>query len=130
MIVGLGVDAVEIERFREWPSYSQARLCKIYSTGELQYSLSEPVKAAERLAARFAAKEAAYKALNSYLPAGMDLMYFCQLVEVVKNAAGAPFLQIQAGRLGISEPKLHILLTLCHTGTTAIAVVLAELRPN
>ena len=68
MILGIGIDSVEIKRFEPWTSYSKNRLARIFSEHEITYSLSNPKKAAERLAARFAAKEAFFKALSQSFP--------------------------------------------------------------
>lgn len=126
MIVGLGIDGVEIERFADWPSYSRARLGQIFSAQEITYALSVPIKAPERFAARFAAKEAAYKALASLMPEQITLMAFCQHVSVRNDEHGAPSLQVDYTQLQLS-PNLKVTISLSHTASLALAVVIAEL---
>lgn len=125
MIIGLGIDGVEISRFAQWPSYSQTRLQKIFTAGEIAYALSIPVKAPERLAARFAAKEAAYKALSHLMLVQTSLIDFSRHIEVVHDAHGAPQLKIDLMQLGITT-ELRLLISLSHTNNVAMAVVIAE----
>lgn len=126
MIIGLGIDGVEIARFAQWPSYSNARLSQVFSDQEVNYALSVPIKAPERLAARFAAKEAAYKALAHLMPVQMPLMTFCKHVSVINDSNGAPSLVIDYASLQIN-PSIKIMLSLSHTADLALAVVIAEL---
>ncbi len=126
MIIGLGLDGVEIARFANWPSYSGSRLSQIFSDQEIAYALSVPVKAPERLAARFAAKEAAYKALAHLMPIQIPLMTFCKHVCVINDQNGAPSLIIDYAQLQLN-PSLKTMLSLSHTADLALAVVIAEL---
>lgn len=65
MILGIGIDIIEIERIkRSVDDYGERFFKKIYTKTELEYSLSKANKY-QHLAARFAAKEAIYKALSS-----------------------------------------------------------------
>lgn len=125
MIVGLGVDAAEVERFIDWANYAPERLAKVLTDREVAYCLSVPAKSAERFAARFAAKEAAFKALNAFFASPFGLMDFCQSVEVVLAPSGAPFLDVQFNKLGIAKP-LSLLVTITHTNLVAVAVVIAQ----
>lgn len=125
MIVGLGVDAAEVERFIDWANYSPERLAKILTAQEIAYCLSVPAKSAERFAARFAAKEAAFKALNAFFAPPVGLMEFCQSVEVVLAPSGAPLLNVQLNKLGIAK-QLSLLVTITHTDLIAVAVVIAQ----
>ena len=68
MIQAIGVDLVEIKRFERWHSYSDTTLKRIFSQQEIEYARAEPRLSAQRLAARFAVKEAAYKALSLNIP--------------------------------------------------------------
>ena len=68
MILGIGVDTIEIERFELWHTYSQKKLLRIFSALEIEYCLAQQNKSAERFAARFAAREALYRALSYAYP--------------------------------------------------------------
>jgi holo-[acyl-carrier protein] synthase len=65
MIIGIGIDIIEISRIRESiDRFGDHFLNKIYTQNELDYCLAKHNKY-QHLAARFAAKEAIYKALSS-----------------------------------------------------------------
>lgn len=64
MVLGIGIDSVDIARFEQWHTYSHKKLLRVFSPAEIAYSLENPTKSAERFAVRFAAKEALFKALT------------------------------------------------------------------
>jgi holo-[acyl-carrier protein] synthase len=124
MIVGSGVDLVEIERIRQsFERFGQRFLDRIYTSAEQTYCLRKR-NAAESLAARFAAKEAAAKALGTGMSRGVHWLE----IEVVREASGRPSLRFHgraaemATRLGVA----HAALSLTHTGNLALASVLLE----
>ena len=116
MIVGIGIDIIEIARvakaYRRW---GKAFLSKIYTETEIAYCLSKH-NPAPSLAARFAAKEAAFKALSQ---AGVEIRSW-QDVEISSGQGGKPELIIK------SAGALVLHLSLSHTRGTAVAVVTAE----
>ena len=66
MVIGLGTDLIEIARIeRSLQRYGLAFLRRIYTPGEIAYCERKRHTAAESFAARFAAKEAAAKALGT-----------------------------------------------------------------
>jgi holo-[acyl-carrier protein] synthase len=125
MILGIGVDAVEIDRVEEMLARSGERLMdRVLSAGEAEYVRQKSAPAAF-LAVRLAAKEAAYKAL-----AGGDAVpgISWRDVEVVKAATGAPSLALH-GRAAARFEELGartIHVTLTHSQHTAVAVVIVE----
>lgn len=125
MIVGIGIDAVEIERFMHWPEFSHERLMQIFGPGEISYALGVPVKAPERLAARFAAKEAAYKALASLMPIQITLMAFFKHIQVANDLYGAPSLLVDFAALNLPT-SLKLSISISHTATLAMAFVIVE----
>ena len=126
MIQAIGIDSVEIVRFAHWGKYSQGSLLKIFSLAELTYSLSNPAKTSERLAARFAAKEAAYKALSSLFNKKISFLSWCTLIEVTHNDQSQPHLKIAWHVLDIPCVPSAIHISLTHTKTTATALVIIE----
>lgn len=86
MILGIGIDIIEIERIKQSvDNYGEQFLNKIYTKRELEYSLGKSNKY-QHLAARFAAKEAIYKALSS----DTDKVYSWQDVEIYNEVNGLP----------------------------------------
>jgi holo-[acyl-carrier protein] synthase len=124
MIVGIGIDAVEIERFENWHTYSKNRLGRIFSSNEIDYCLSVPVKSAERFAARFAAKEACYKALSVHIES-IGLIEFCKYVAVANEASGRPNMVISREALKVSS-DFKFFVSITHTNTTAMAVIVCS----
>lgn len=131
MIYGIGVDAVEIERFRCWHRFSHKQLSKIYTPSELAYCLENPIKSAERFAVRFAAKEAFYKAGEALL----DQKSFYALarhVGVLHGFNQKPTLIVDwqsvigAAKAEVIAKTIKIHLSLTHTDALAIAYVIIE----
>ncbi len=124
MIVGSGVDMIEIARIAETLERYGDRFCqRIYLPGEIRYCRSKK-NAAESFAARFAAKEAAAKALGTGIQHGVAW----RDIEVVRTASGRPTLLFHgraaaiAGKLGVR----NAVISLTHSRTEALAQVLLE----
>ncbi|MCX5922858.1 MAG: 4'-phosphopantetheinyl transferase superfamily protein [Candidatus Dependentiae bacterium] len=129
MILGIGIDSVEIQRFKEWHAFTQKSLQRIFSEEEISYCLSNKAKSAERFAIRFAAREALFKTLSSAYPTfELPFLTLCRLVRTEKNHRGAPCLQVDWSRcLPLATqtyPICHTSWT--HTATTATAIVVLE----
>jgi len=114
MIVGIGIDLIEVERVKkaldEHPRFSD----RVFTPEEIRYS-SGKKNAAQHLAARFAAKEAFFKALGRRVP-WTD-------VGVVNLESGQPVLEVKnAETMGFSRAHL----SLSHLKSYAQAVVVLE----
>ncbi len=120
-MLGIGIDAVEVDRFRQLLERRPAAAARLFTDSELAFGARwrDP---APRLAARFAAKEAVMKALG----VGLGAFAFRD-VEVVKAPSGAPSLMLTGGaadlaaRLGVTSWKV----SLTHSGLVAEAVAVA-----
>ena len=115
MIVGTGIDLTEIARIQQSiDRYGRRFLDRIYTSGEQAYCLKKR-KSAESFAARFAAKEAAAKALGTGFRAGV----FWRDIGVVNLPSGQPTLELTGGaraRLDELTPagmraQIHLTLT-------------------
>ena len=94
MILGIGVDTVEVNRFSEWHTYSKKKLLRIFSDEEIEYCLSNPNKSAERFAARFAAREAFFKALSYAYPSkNVPFLTLCKAI-IIKKINSRPYIII------------------------------------
>jgi holo-[acyl-carrier protein] synthase len=124
--VGVGIDAVEIPRFRRALERRAGLEARIFTDGERAYAarFSDP---APRLAARFAVKEAAMKSLG----VGLGAFGFHD-VEVVRSSAGAPALLVggRAAQLASSLDVTEWRVSISHTDLMAEAVVLALAGPG
>jgi holo-[acyl-carrier protein] synthase len=124
MVLGIGTDLIEIARIeRSVERFGEAFLNRIYTPGEIAYCKAKK-NSGESLAARFAAKEAAAKALGTGISRGVSWREF----EVRRSPGQRPELHLSgrarqiADRLGIQR----LSLSLSHAQTLSIAVVIAE----
>jgi holo-[acyl-carrier protein] synthase len=124
MIVGTGVDITEVARIRAAVDrFGKRFLKRVFTPEEVRYCVSK-INAAERLAARFAAKEAGMKAIGTGLRRGVTW----QDLEVVRLPGQRPQLRFSgkaaefAARLGCKRTHL----SLSHTAEQAIAYVILE----
>jgi holo-[acyl-carrier protein] synthase len=86
MVIGIGIDIIEIERIKKSiDDYGDSFLNKVYTINELEYCLSKHNKY-QHFAARFAAKEAIYKALAS----GWKKDASWKNIEIINEPTGLP----------------------------------------
>ncbi|MGH9412040.1 MAG: holo-ACP synthase [Vicinamibacterales bacterium] len=121
-IIGLGMDAEEIARVREaLARHGDRFLHRIFTDAEIAYCMRhrDPVPS---LAARFAAKEAAMKALGT----GRSRGVLWKDIEVVRERGQPPQLRLTGGaRRRYDAMHAHgTLLTITHSKTLALAQVL------
>ncbi len=122
-IAGHGIDIVEVARVgRMLSEHGERFLSRCFTAGERDAGAGSR-REAEHLAARFAAKEAALKALGTGLTRGISWTE----IEVVRDAGGRPGLAV-AGRAAAVAAEQGITgwhVSLSHTETHAIASVIA-----
>ena len=121
-ILGLGFDATDIPRVREvFERYGDRFLRRVFTEGEIAYCTRhrDPVPS---LAARFASKEAAMKALGT----GHSRGVYWLGIEVVRRPGNPPQLQFHAGAAArfASLGATGSLLTITHSQELAMAQVL------
>ncbi len=88
MILGIGVDLIEVARIRSaWERFGERFLKRILRESEISYCMSHQ-RPAPHLAARFAAKEAISKAFGT----GIGRSLGWQDMEVARKASGEPFI--------------------------------------
>jgi len=124
MIVGTGIDIAEVPRIRlAIERFGDRFLHRIFTAGEMRYCDSKANRM-ERYAARFAAKEAAMKALGT----GWNHGVRWRDCEVTRLPGGRPTMAFHgvaaefAARLGVKNAALSI----SHTAEQAIAQVILE----
>ena len=121
MVLGIGIDIIEIERIKESvDKFGESFLKKIYTQTELDYSLSRKSKY-QHLAARFAAKEAIYKALSS----DTDKVYSWQDIEIYNESNGLPKVLLSGplkDYLG-TDKELKISMSHSDNYVTCVAIV-------
>lgn len=128
-LIGIGIDLVDIASFTTIYGSEQTDLSRVFSHEEISYA-GDGADKFIYLAARFAAKEAALKALGCGIQDGIS---FTDLV-VAKLASGAPVLHLSGGAL-LEANRLGIggwLISLTHSDATvgAVAVAFAGAGPR
>lgn len=126
-----GIDIVSCQRFKSWQTYPRKFLEKIFTTQEIDYCLAMPAKSAERLAVRFAAKEAFFKAWCSCNPFFSRSFRKVALdIEVGRIHNGSPFLKIEWAVFKVFHPIPLVQISLSHTDKVGIAMVLLYFSEN
>ena len=119
MILGIGTDIIELERIKETiEKWDTQFIKKVFTEKEIEYckNKSNPIP---HFAARFAAKEAFYKAL----PKNRDYPLSWQDIEIT-NKYGRPIIKFYSDREEHKNITIH--LSLSHTNNSAIATVVIE----
>ena len=121
-MIGIGIDAVEVERFRRALARTPRLADRLFSGDEREYA-NRQRDPSQRLAARFAAKEAVMKAMG----VGLGAFRFRD-VEVVRADSGAPDLRLSGKAAALAEERgiteWRVSLTHTHSVAEAVAVAL------
>src|SRR5947207_2088249 len=122
MIVGIGTDIVNTERIRK---LRPAAIARLLTAAEQKYCAryADPT---ERIAGRFAAKEAVLKAFGTGLAKGLSW----RQIEILPDVQGAPKVSL-SGRAAAQMRLLratHCHVSISHDTTHAVAFVLLEYR--
>jgi holo-[acyl-carrier protein] synthase len=124
MIISIGIDIIEVERVRETIERTPRFAERVFTAAERAYCESRGAVAAQHYAARFAAKEAALKALQTGWSGGISW----QDVEVSAKESGAPLVIFHGRARELYEQSgataAHI--SIAHTTEHAIAQVILE----
>ena len=124
MIAGIGVDIVDIARIQGLlDRYGERFLTRVYTEAETAYAMSGANKA-ERLAGRFAVKEAVMKALGT----GKSLGILWRDVETVRGRLGKPEVHLHGQAVTRAKSRggdaVHVSIT--PDGGKAVAFVILE----
>ncbi len=122
MIVGTGVDIVEVSRVAEAIERHGERIeRRVFTDEEIAYCRGRGARMAECYAARFAAKEAFTKALGTGVAGGISW----NEIGVTRASSGKPALTL-TGVAAERAEGLLVHLSLSHTASAAIAMVVIE----
>ena len=127
MIVGTGVDIVEIKRFETaMDKWGDDFLCKIFTEKEIGYSKSRRFQG-QHLAARFAAKEAVVKSFGG----NPGLRNWFE-IEILNDASGKPCVMLHGDAEALREKSgvNRVALSISHSRNYAVANVILEKDGN
>lgn len=123
MIIGTGIDIIEVARVAEKVNKDNGFREKVFSKNEIDYCESGGNRE-QRYAVRFATKEAFLKATGGGLTLGYDLYE----IEVVSGANGRPHILLHGNFKKLAEKhdwnKIHV--SLSHVPSMACAIVIIE----
>lgn len=138
MIIGIGCDIVENNRFSSWVCLTYEKLRAVFTDSEITQltSLSTSEQKVLFLASRFAAKEAFYKALSSALISlaqdhrSLTFAFTRKAVSIEKHLSGAPNLVIDwqaiAQQVSVDLPAINSHISLSHEASYSCAFVTIE----
>ncbi|MBR6504616.1 MAG: holo-ACP synthase [Clostridia bacterium] len=119
MKVLCGVDIIEVERIQESiENLGEAFLNKVYTKNEIVYCESKKMQKYQSYAARFAAKEAVFKALSKEINGRYDITW--KNIEILNEQTGRPKVNL----IGLDKKIASIDISLSHIKETAIASVI------
>ena len=124
MILGVGIDLIEVDRVRQsYEKFGQRFLNKVLRAEEADYCLSHH-DPAPFIAVRFAAKEAVSKAFGT----GIGSQLGWQEMEVARRDSGEPYLILHGQGLELMRQRngIRVHLSLTHTRSYASAVAILE----
>ena len=123
MIYGIGIDTIEVQRIQKQLTQSERFKERIFTPNEISYCESKKNKA-QNYAARFAAKEAFFKALGTGWRGGLGF----NQVEIINDKLGKPQIHLYGKAKQRIEEKgitgIHVSLT--HLKDTASSIVTLE----
>lgn len=124
MIVGIGVDIVDVERVRGLlERYRNRFIPRVFTDAEARYA-GKSVREAERFAGRFAVKEAVLKAFGT----GKSHGILWRDVETVRGAMGKPEVRLYGNASKymnkLKGKRIHVSIT--HDAGKAMAFVIIE----
>jgi holo-[acyl-carrier protein] synthase len=123
--VGVGIDLVDLERVRALlADKGDQAMTRFFSDHERQYLATRP-DATGHAAARIAAKEAVYKAMQS-LPGARGVGW--REIEVARDPEGRPAIRLHglAERISQQRGGLQIKISLTHSALSAGAIAIVE----
>jgi phosphopantetheine--protein transferase-like protein len=136
VILGIGVDIAEIDRFKPWCSYSSEQLSRIFSPKELEQCKRNGKLSADRLASRFAAKEAFFKALSASLvklkvtDCTFSFLFTCRSMEILTGEWDVPQLHVDwkkiENKIKCKLPNLTSECSLSHEKRHAVSMVVIQ----
>lgn len=121
MIVSCGTDIIETKRLRDAVKrWGEAFLKRVFTQKEIDYSMCRRFKC-EHLAARFAAKEAVFKAFGD----GFSGAHFKD-VEIINDKNGRPLVVLKGDMKKLSKKKKidGIMVSMSHTRNYAQAIAI------
>ena len=118
MKIKTGIDIIEIERIKQSIEETQGKFCeRVYTQKEIEYCESKKMQKYQHYAARFAAKEAVFKAISQLLDSKFDIEW--KDIEILNDKDGRPYVNVLKQEINIE----NIDISISHCKTYAVASV-------
>ncbi len=120
MNIKTGIDIIEVNRIQDSIEKLGDRFLKrVYTEQEISYCESRKTQKFQSYSARFAAKEAVFKAISSLIDNKYDVKW--KEIEIVNDETGRPFVKLNGSLEELLRNKVEIDISLSHIKETAIA---------
>ncbi len=120
MVIGIGTDIIEIDRIKNSIEKNGDRfLSKIYTPNEIEYCQSKANKY-QHFAARFAAKEAVYKALAT----GWQELLSWQEIEIFNESTGMPRVTMRGKLKEFLSDDKSLKISISHSKNYVVCVAI------
>lgn len=120
MNIKTGIDIIEVNRIQDSIEKLGDRFLKrVYTEQEISYCESRKTQKFQSYSARFAAKEAVFKAISSLIDNKYDVKW--KEIEIVNDETGRPFVKLNGHLEELLGEKVEIDISLSHIKETAVA---------
>jgi holo-[acyl-carrier protein] synthase len=120
MVLGIGIDIIEITRIKaSVEKFGDRFLDRIFTKNELDYCLKKHNKY-QHLAARFAAKEAVFKAMESKWKKGMTW----KDIEISNEPSGLPVVKLNGKMKSVLKSENNLKISMSHSDNYVTCVAL------
>ena len=124
MKINTGTDIIEIERIKDSIEETQGKFCeRVYTKKEIEYCESKKAQKYQHYAARFAAKEAVFKAVSNKLENKYDLGW--KDIEILNDENGRPYVNKNKLKDIVEFEDIDISLSHCKQYAIATVVILS-----
>ena len=124
MVLGLGIDIIEISRIKESiDEYGSNFLQKVYTPKEIEYCSAKANKY-QHFAARFAAKEAVYKAFSTSHQEGLSW----QDIEITNEPSGMPIVKLNGKLKSFLSKDKDLKISISHSDNFVTCVAIIDPR--
>ena len=124
MVLGLGIDIIEISRIKESiDEYGDSFLQKVYTPNEIEYCSGKANKY-QHFAARFAAKEAVYKAFSTSHQEGLSW----QDIEITNEPSGMPVVKLNGKLKSFLSDNKDLKISISHSDNFVTCVAIIDQR--
>lgn len=133
MKITTGIDIIEVERIKEAINEMEdGFLNRIYTEDEIQYCNKSDIMKYQHFAARFAAKEAVFKAMSKYISGREDALW--KDIEILNDESGKPEINVDKLIKNINKTAdiklINIDISISHIKEYAVASAVAIFEEN